>query len=109
MATILDQHYFKRIGKPIITSVVAGAGNTITIAGTKLKLQNTKYKLTVSLSISGDVIFTSASTELTANNQTSLVLDLTDYSGEDVESVAEMLPNVFNVVFDVDPDITVAP
>lgn len=109
MATVLDQHYLKRIGKPVITSVVAGAGNILTITGTNLKLQNSKYKLTVTLSGAGAVIFTTASAELTTNNLTSLVLDLTAYTGEDVSLVAESLLNVFSVSSVVNPVETIAP
>lgn len=108
MATALDQHYFKIVPEPVITSVTAGAGNTIIIDGTGLALLTTKHRLTIGLSVSADLVLTSASGQLTSNTATQLIVDLDAQTGEDVTDVLRTLPGVFSVPFD-NADVTIAP
>lgn len=91
---------------PAVTSAVLQNSTELRINGTKLKLAGSE-QVRVVLS-SGNLDFTVNSSELITNNQTFLVIDLSDpvISGDDIESLVLSKGSVYSVAFDINPDLT---
>lgn len=113
MATVLDQHYFKIVPEPVITNVVGGAGNTITITGTGLKLLTSKHRLLVGLNVVPDIVVnTTAVGDIGVDEEQQIFVDATggtftvtfgadttpaldyDITAVDLEAALEALPSI---------------
>jgi hypothetical protein len=91
---------------PSVSSAVLQNDTELKINGAKLKLAGTE-QVRIVLS-SGNLDITVASPQLTTNNQTSLVIDLSDpdISGDDIQSLVLSKGSTYSVAFDIDPDLT---
>lgn len=103
MTNVLNQHYFKTIGLPDVTSTSETSGD-LTISGSNLKLNTGDQRLVLHFDDAGDVVVDGDSGLLTTNTDASLVLDLDDYSGDSLESMTLESVGSYSVDFDVDPD-----
>lgn len=104
MASILDQHYFKVITIPVVSSATLSGGTDLTITGTDMALEGDEHILIVL--DSGTITVDSSYPGLTTNTDTSIVIDLSDaiLSGDLLESVTLVQPDTYSISNDVNPD-----
>lgn len=104
MARVLHQRYYKTITMPEITSAVVD-GDELTIEGVDIAMRfRPERRLRLGFSSSPDLVLSwPDSPELVTSNP-NLVIDLSDYDGEDLTDLTYYLPGSFSIDFDVSPD-----